>query len=195
STKSAAPVVAEQVMVLIHGSTVDITDTSIDPTFLEALPDDMREEVLSQHVCNQCAARVECPADSQISSESLNALPPEISAKIIQQEAAQRACAPNSGGPVEIDNASFLARLDLTLCQTVLMAQGEEFIQTLPSHIFAEAEHSHWLAIQDAAIWGPSIPGLDYCVTLVVQCNTSLIVLFFVMSSQYPAVVGYMLIN
>ncbi|KAG5715219.1 E3 ubiquitin-protein ligase ptr1 [Termitomyces sp. T112] len=114
-----------RVMVLIHGSTVDITDTGIDPTFLEALPDDMREEVLSQHVRDQRAARVERPADSQIISESLDALPPEISAKIIQQEAAQRARVPNSGGPVEIDNASFLARLDPTLRQTVLMAQGE----------------------------------------------------------------------
>jgi E3 ubiquitin-protein ligase HUWE1 len=33
-----------RVTIEIHGSTVDITDTGIDPTFLEALPDDMREE-------------------------------------------------------------------------------------------------------------------------------------------------------
>ncbi|KAG6835597.1 hypothetical protein H0H93_016649 [Arthromyces matolae] len=45
---------------------------------------------------------------------------------------------PPTGGPVEIDNASFLASLDPTLRQTVLMEQDEGFIQTLPSHILAE---------------------------------------------------------
>ncbi|KAG6837741.1 hypothetical protein H0H93_003543, partial [Arthromyces matolae] len=133
---SSAP--SERITVMIHGSPVDITDTGIDPTFLEALPDDMREEVLNQHVRDQRAARVERPPDSQISSEFLDALPPEIRAEIIQQEAIQRAAAPPTGGPVEIDNASFLASLDPTLRQTVLMEQDEGFIQTLPSHILAE---------------------------------------------------------
>ena len=35
---------------MINGAEVDIIDTGIDPTFLEALPDDMREEVLNQHL-------------------------------------------------------------------------------------------------------------------------------------------------
>ncbi|KAF8070121.1 hypothetical protein FPV67DRAFT_1579109 [Lyophyllum atratum] len=135
-SSSAAPAV-ERITVMIHGSAVDITETGIDPTFLEALPDDMREEVLNQHVRDQRAARVERPADSQISSEFLDALPPEIRAEIIQQEAVQRARAP-TGAPAEIDNASFLASLDPTLRQTVLMEQDEGFIQTLPSHMLAE---------------------------------------------------------
>lgn len=159
---SSAPAASERITVLIHGSSVDITDTGIDPTFLEALPDDMREEVLNQHVRDQRAARVERPADSQISSEFLDALPPEIRAEIIQQEAAQRARAPAIGGPAEIDNATFFASLDPTLRQTVLMEQDEGFIQTLPSHILAEVgayredhEHSHRLAARDATIRGP----------------------------------------
>ncbi|KAF5386145.1 hypothetical protein D9615_002574 [Tricholomella constricta] len=135
STSAPAPV--ERVTVMIHGSAVDITETGIDPTFLEALPDDMREEVLNQHVRDQRAARVERPADSQISSEFLDALPPEIRAEIIQQEALQRARAP-TGVAAEIDNASFLASLDPTLRQTVLMEQDEGFIQSLPSHMLAE---------------------------------------------------------
>ncbi|KAG6810921.1 hypothetical protein H0H92_009816 [Tricholoma furcatifolium] len=136
---STAPAAVERVTVMIHGSAVDITDTGIDPTFLEALPDDMREEVLNQHVREQQAARVERPADSQISSEFLDALPPEIRAEIIQQEATQRATrAPPTGAPAEIDNASFLASLDPTLRQTVLLEQDEGFIQSLPSHILAE---------------------------------------------------------
>lgn len=134
---STTPPAVERVTVMIHGSAVDITETGIDPTFLEALPDDMREEVLNQHVRDQRAARVERPADSQISSEFLDALPPEIRAEIIQQEAVQRARVP-ARAPAEIDNASFIASLDPTLRQTVLMEQDEGFIQTLPSHMLAE---------------------------------------------------------
>ena len=136
----------ERVTVMIHGSAVDITDTGIDPTFLEALPDDMREEVLNQHVRDQQAARVERPPDSQISSEFLDALPPEIRAEIIQQEALERsrrrpeesaARVPAAGA--DIDPASFIASLDPSLRQAVLMDQDDGFIQTLPSHMIAEA--------------------------------------------------------
>ena len=136
-SSSAPTAPPERVTVMIHGSSVDITDTGIDPTFLEALPDDMREEVLNQHVRDQRAARIERPLDSQISSEFLDALPPEIRAEIIQQEAVQRTQA-RPGAGAEMDNASFLASLDPTLRQTVLMEQDEGFIQTLPSHILAE---------------------------------------------------------
>jgi len=50
SNQAESSRVAERVTVMIHGSPVDITDTGIDPTFLEALPDEMREEVVNQHV-------------------------------------------------------------------------------------------------------------------------------------------------
>jgi E3 ubiquitin-protein ligase HUWE1 len=136
-SSSAPTAPPERVTVMIHGSPVDITETGIDPTFLEALPDDMREEVLNQHVRDQRAARIERPPDSQISSEFLDALPPEIRAEIIQQEAVQRAQA-RPGAGAEMDNATFLASLDPTLRQTVLMEQDEGFIQTLPSHMLAE---------------------------------------------------------
>ena len=144
SSSQAAP--AERITVLIHGSAVDITDTGIDPTFLEALPDDMREEVLNQHVRDQQAARIERPPDSQISAEFLDALPPEIRAEILQQEAFERARRREadtrtepSGVPAEIDPASFIASLEPHLRQAVLLEQDDGFIQTLPSHMIAEA--------------------------------------------------------
>ena len=68
---------------MIHGVPVDITHTGIDPTFLQAFPDHMRE-LLNQH-----AAR--CSNLTQISAKSLDALPLEIRAEIIQAEAAERA--------------------------------------------------------------------------------------------------------
>jgi E3 ubiquitin-protein ligase HUWE1 len=140
--------VPERVTVMIHGSPVDITDTGIDPTFLEALPDDMREEVLNQHVRDQRAAIIERPADSQISSEFLDALPPEIRAEIIQQERQEQARRDNAttGGPgsvgvaADIDPASFIASLDPHLRQAVLLDQDDGFIQSLPSHMLAEAQ-------------------------------------------------------
>ncbi|KAI5889571.1 uncharacterized protein SCHCODRAFT_02751097 [Schizophyllum commune H4-8] len=145
ASTSAPP---ERVTVMINGNPVDITDTGIDPTFLEALPDDMREEVLNQHIRDQRAARIERPADSQISDEFLDALPPEIRAEIIQQEAIERArrrteelarSATAAAVPAEIDNASFIASLDPTLRQAVLLDQDDGFIQSLPSHMIAEA--------------------------------------------------------
>lgn len=144
--EASASAVPERVTVMIHGSPVDITDTGIDPDFLAALPDDMREEVLNQHVRDQRAARIERPADSQISSEFLDALPPDIRAEILQQEALERERrraeenAAASRGPAEIDPASFIASLDPTLRQTVLMEQDEGFIASLPSHMLAEVE-------------------------------------------------------
>lgn len=138
----------ERVTVMIHGSPVDITDTGIDPTFLEALPDEMREEVLNQHVRDQRAAIIERPADSQISSEFLDALPPEIRAEIIQQERQEQTRRENAttggagsvGVAVDMDPASFIASLDPHLRQAVLLDQDDGFIQSLPSHMLAEAQ-------------------------------------------------------
>lgn len=136
----------QRITVMIHGSAVDITDTGIDPTFLEALPDDMREEVLNQHVRDQQAARIERPPDSQISTEFLDALPAEIRAEILQQEAVERARRRDAetrgeqpGVPADIDAASFIASLEPHLRQAVLLEQDDGFIQTLPSHMIAEA--------------------------------------------------------
>jgi len=150
SSEAESSRAVERVTVMIHGSPVDITDTGIDPTFLEALPDEMREEVLNQHVRDQRAARVERPPDSQISDEFLDALPPEIRAEIIQQErqeqARRRVEEANSasgngpaGVPAEMDPASFIASLDPQLRQTVLLDSDDGFIQTLPSFMIAEA--------------------------------------------------------
>jgi E3 ubiquitin-protein ligase HUWE1 len=150
-TAPVAPEEQPRIMVMIHGSAVDITDTGVDPTFLEALPDDMREEVLNQHMRDQRAARIERPADSQISEEFLDALPPELRAEIIQQENMERAARappPPVAPPVpgdapiaqELDPASFIASLEPSLRQVVLLDQDEGFIRSLPSHMVAEAQ-------------------------------------------------------
>ena len=109
--------------------------------------DDMREEVLNQHVRDQRAASVQRPDDSQISPEFLDALPPELRAELIQQETIERARqrvqqATNvdaAGAPAEMDPADFIASLDPQLRQVVLMDSDDVFIQSLPPHMLAEA--------------------------------------------------------
>ncbi|KAI9449410.1 hypothetical protein BJY52DRAFT_1215929 [Lactarius psammicola] len=145
---------SERTTVMIHGSPVDITDTGIDPTFLEALPDDMREEVVNQHIRDQQAARMERPSDSQISAEFLDALPPEIRAEILHQERIEQArrraeettTAPTAGDPptaVEMDPASFIASLDPQLRQDRAdTARG--FPATLPG-LAQDPEHKVFL--------------------------------------------------
>jgi E3 ubiquitin-protein ligase HUWE1 len=107
----------------------------------------MREEVVNQHIR---AARVERPPDSQISNDFLDALPPEIRAEIIQQERQEQArrrgpeTAPggepgSTGVAAEMDPASFIASLDPHLREVVLLDSDDGFIQTLPSHMIAEA--------------------------------------------------------
>jgi E3 ubiquitin-protein ligase HUWE1 len=163
SESAAAP---ERVTIQIHGNPVDITETGIDPTFLEALPDDMREEVLSQHFREVRQTRDESqratsqPAPSSISPEFLDALPPEIRAEVLQQEAIEqqrrereeaRSRAQAEGrelppaGPTEMDAASFLATLDdPTLRQSVLIEQLEtgddSFLSSLPPALLAEVD-------------------------------------------------------
>jgi E3 ubiquitin-protein ligase HUWE1 len=144
---SSQPAPSEHVTVMIHDSEVDITDMGINPTFLEAPPDDIREEVINQHVRDQHAARVERPANSQISPEFLDALPPEIRAELIQQERIEQSRnapvpAPTQGPPgvaADIDPASFIASLDPQLRQVVLMDSDDGLLQTLPSYMIAEA--------------------------------------------------------
>ena len=137
----------ERITVTIHGNEVDITDTGIDPTFLEALPDEMREEVLNQHVREQRATRAEQGGESQISSEFLDALPPEIRMEILQQERMERTRhdqqetegAQPTGGPADMNAADFIASLDPQLRHVVLLDSDDAILQSLPPHMIAEA--------------------------------------------------------
>ncbi|ORY95778.1 hypothetical protein BCR43DRAFT_557706 [Syncephalastrum racemosum] len=79
----------ERSTITINGEDIDISGTGIDIEFLEALPEDLREEVVSQHVREHRTA-TETTTDEAISPEFLDALPPEIRAEVIHQEAIER---------------------------------------------------------------------------------------------------------
>ncbi|KAK0555366.1 E3 ubiquitin-protein ligase tom1 [Tilletia horrida] len=89
---TSASATQERQYTYVNGQRIDITDTGIDPTFLEALPDEMREEVLNQHFRERrAAATTAAAANSNIAPEFLEALPPEIRAEVIQQEQLENA--------------------------------------------------------------------------------------------------------
>lgn len=141
---------APRATVMIRGREMDITGMDIDPGFLEALPEELREEVLTQHIRERRAAAATSDQPSEISREFLEALPDEIREELLQQELADRrrrereqarASRPGgtSGGPVDLDLASFLATLEPGLRQTVLLEQDDESLAQLPQAIAAEA--------------------------------------------------------
>ncbi|KAA8911552.1 DNA binding protein [Sphaerosporella brunnea] len=155
---SAQPL--ERATVMIRGREMDITGMGIDPEFLEAIPEDMREEALTQHIRERRAAAASSDEPSEISREFLDALPDDIREELLAQEAADRrrreqetARAQGGGGAVDIDLATFLATLEPGLRQTVLMEQDEEALAQLPHAIVEEVNalrgdrgfHSHFV--------------------------------------------------
>ncbi|KAJ1843184.1 E3 ubiquitin-protein ligase tom1, partial [Coemansia sp. RSA 486] len=98
----------EPVFVTINGERMDISDTGIDPEFLDALPDELRMEViqgrreelrLEQQAAgagNQTgstgadAANTGDAGAQGISQEFLDALPPDIREELLEEERLQR---------------------------------------------------------------------------------------------------------
>uniref|UniRef100_A0A7I4AEX4 HECT-type E3 ubiquitin transferase n=1 Tax=Physcomitrium patens TaxID=3218 RepID=A0A7I4AEX4_PHYPA len=122
----------------------DASMSSIDPTFLEALPADLRAEVLSQQ--NPRAVRPPNPAPlsppEEIDPEFLAALPPDIQAEVLAQQRAQRAVIAQTieGQPVDMDSASIIATFPAELREEVLLTSSEAVISALPPALIAEAQ-------------------------------------------------------
>ncbi|GKV44584.1 hypothetical protein SLEP1_g51748 [Rubroshorea leprosula] len=83
------------------GSNVAPGTNFIDPTFLEALPEDLRDEVLaSQQAQSVQPPTYVPPSVDDIDSEFLAALPPDIQAEVLAQQRAQRVAQQAEGQPV-----------------------------------------------------------------------------------------------
>lgn len=140
----------ERVVANIRGRQVDITDLGIDLSYLEALPEDLREEVLMLQIQNQREqARTEGNEPSDISREFLDALPEDIRDELLEQEAVARRRQEDAeerrrqGGGVpraeEMDVATLFASMDPGLRQAVLMEQDDETLRELPAELAEEA--------------------------------------------------------
>ncbi|KAL6600606.1 hypothetical protein ACP70R_045406 [Stipagrostis hirtigluma subsp. patula] len=116
--------------------------SEIDPTFLEALPEDLRAEVLaSQQNRSAPTASYTPPAAEEIDPEFLAALPPDIQAEVLAQQRAQRiAHSQPVGQPVDMDNASIIATFPPDLREEVLLTSSEAVLSALPSALLAEAQ-------------------------------------------------------
>ncbi|KAJ7561891.1 hypothetical protein O6H91_03G045900 [Diphasiastrum complanatum] len=116
--------------------------TSIDPTFLEALPEDLRAEVLASQQTRPFRAADQPPPPADIDPEFLAALPPDIQAEVLAQQHAQRAIQVQhvEGQPVEMDSASILATFPAELREEVLLTSSEAVLAALPPALLAEAQ-------------------------------------------------------
>ncbi|CAD5316819.1 unnamed protein product [Arabidopsis thaliana] len=114
---------------------------AIDPTFLEALPEDLRAEVLaSQQAQSVQPPTYEPPSVDDIDPEFLAALPPEIQREVLAQQRAQRMLQQSQGQPVDMDNASIIATLPADLREEVLLTSSEAVLAALPPPLLAEAQ-------------------------------------------------------
>lgn len=101
---------------------------TIDPTFLEALPDDLRAEVLaSQQARSAPAPTYAAPRVEDIDPEFLAALPPDIQAEVLAQQRAQRIAQQSEGQPVDMDNASIIATFPADLREEVCVLNSTTY--------------------------------------------------------------------
>lgn len=124
------------------GANVEPSGSSaIDPTFLEALPEDLRAEVLaSQQSQSAQPPTYTPPSVEDIDPEFLAALPPDIQAEVLAQQRVQRMAQQSEGQPVDMDNASIIATLPADLREEVLLTSSEAVLSALPSPLLAEAQ-------------------------------------------------------
>ena len=119
----------------------------VDPSFLAALPEDMRQEVIDeqrrlQNIRQRAAQNTEAGV-SEVNPEFLAALPPNIQEEVLAQQRMeqqrQAAAATNPEEPV--DPGEFLQTLPAQLRQSVLADMEESQIPSLPAEYAAEAQN------------------------------------------------------
>ncbi|XXG55804.1 hypothetical protein AAC387_Pa03g3392 [Persea americana] len=115
---------------------------SIDPAFLDALPEQLRVEVLSARQ-NQAAQPSTDPPQSvsDIDPEFLAALPPDIRAEVLAQQETQRLQQSQEfeGQPVEMDTVSIIATFPSDLREEVLLTSSDAILANLTPALVAEA--------------------------------------------------------
>ncbi|KAL4335645.1 hypothetical protein GQ457_07G020800 [Hibiscus cannabinus] len=115
---------------------------SIDPAFLDALPEELRTEVLSvQQGPVAQPATTEQQNSGDIDPEFLAALPPDIRAEVLAQQQAQRLHQSQEleGQPVEMDTVSIIATFPSDLREEVLLTSSDAILANLTPALVAEA--------------------------------------------------------
>lgn len=124
----------------------------VDPSFLAALPDNIRQEVIAEQLRLQ---RIQRRAQQQaqnsnnmglleVNPEFLAALPPAIQEEVLSQQRAEQArlnAQQNPSNPeTPVDPANFFASLPSSLRQQVLADMDDSMVAVLPPDLAAEAQ-------------------------------------------------------
>ncbi|XP_010277573.1 PREDICTED: E3 ubiquitin-protein ligase UPL2-like isoform X2 [Nelumbo nucifera] len=115
---------------------------AIDPAFLDALPEDLRAEVLSAQQGQAVQpSNSEPQSVGDIDPEFLAALPPDIRAEVLAQQQAQRLHQSQEleGQPVEMDAVSIIATFPSDLREEVLLTSSDSILAHLSPALIAEA--------------------------------------------------------
>ncbi|KAK5101811.1 E3 ubiquitin-protein ligase tom1 [Lithohypha guttulata] len=146
----------------IRGRQLDITGLDIDVEYLEALPEDLREEVITaQYQVRREQAHEQGNDDSAIDQEFLDALPEDIREEIRAQEVAtqrrrererlRREAQAVVGGiqPGDMEPDDFLATLEPALRRAILAEQPPEILNALnPQHAAEGRAHARSMFYQ-----------------------------------------------
>ncbi|KAI1311653.1 hypothetical protein F5Y03DRAFT_285299 [Xylaria venustula] len=175
--ESAATSSQARIFTTIRGDQVDITELGIDADYLEALPEEFREEVIAQTVSSRRAEFREnlgvAGEQPEIFQEFLDALPLEMRDDILRQEGAERrrrdrdearrqaTAAGQAPEGQDMDPASILMTFPPALRDQVLMDQGPEILDALPPELAAQARRvirgaNHPIVSQDRISSGVS---------------------------------------
>ncbi|XP_051123521.1 E3 ubiquitin-protein ligase UPL2-like isoform X2 [Andrographis paniculata] len=115
---------------------------SIDPAFLDALPEELRAEVLSAQPSEAPQSQNPEPQNNgDIDPEFLAALPPDIREEVLAQQRAQRMHQSQEleGQPVEMDTVSIIATFPSELREEVLLTSSDAILANLTPALVAEA--------------------------------------------------------
>lgn len=115
---------------------------SIDPAFLDALPEELRAEVLSNQQSQAPQPQnAEPQSTGDIDPEFLAALPPDIREEVLAQQRAQRLHQSQEleGQPVEMDTVSIIATFPSELREEVLLTSSDAILANLTPALVAEA--------------------------------------------------------
>ncbi|KAG6644475.1 E3 ubiquitin-protein ligase UPL2-like isoform X1 [Carya illinoinensis] len=115
---------------------------AIDPAFLDALPEELRAEVLSAQQGQAAPPSNAEPQNSgDIDPEFLAALPPDIRAEVLAQQQAQRLHQSQEleGQPVEMDTVSIIATFPSDLREEVLLTSSDAILANLTPALVTEA--------------------------------------------------------
>ena len=146
---------ASRIFTTIRGQQLDITGLSIDAEYLEALPEELREEVIMQQYTAQREQAQEQQggagsANDAIDPDFLDALPEDLREEVRQAEAhaarrrereAARREAAQAGGAAQaedMDPDSFIATLPPDLRRQILAEQTPELLAQLDPQYAAE---------------------------------------------------------